>query len=50
MRALPCDILITAHANQDSATRRFLTTPGACRAYAESSRQKLAQRLRTEKR
>ncbi len=50
MRALPCDILITAHANQDDATERFLTTPGACRAYAASSQRKLAQRLRQEAR
>ncbi len=50
MRALPCDILITAHADQDDATERFLTTPGACRAYAASSRQKLSQRLRQEAR
>ena len=45
MRALPCDILITAHADQDGATSRFLTTPGACRAYASSSQRKLSQRL-----
>ncbi len=50
MRALPCDILITAHANQDDATERFLTTPGACRAYAASSQRKLAQRFRQEAR
>ncbi len=50
MRALPCDILITAHADQDDATERFLTTPGACRAYAASSQRKLAQRLRQEAR
>ncbi|MEJ8629418.1 subclass B3 metallo-beta-lactamase [Sphingomonas sp. I4] len=50
MRALPCDILITAHADQDGATSRFLTTPGACRAYAASSRRKLAERLGTEAR
>lgn len=50
MRALPCDILITAHANQDDATERFLTTPDACRAYAASSQRKLAQRLRQEAR
>ena len=50
MRALPCDILITAHADQDGATERFLTAPGACRAYAASSQRKLAQRLRQEAR
>ncbi|WP_343526831.1 subclass B3 metallo-beta-lactamase [Sphingomonas sp.] len=48
MRALPCDILITAHADQDGATSRFLTTPGACRAYASSSQRKLTQRLKQE--
>ncbi len=50
MRALPCDILITAHADQDGATSRFLTTPGACRAYAASSQRKLARRLASERR
>lgn len=50
MRALPCDILTTAHADQDGATERFLTAPGACRAYAASSQRKLAQRLRQEAR
>ena len=50
MRALPCDILITAHADQDGATSRFLTTPGACRAYASSSQRKLSRRLMHEAR
>lgn len=50
MRALPCDILITAHADLDGATSRFLTTPGACRAYAASSQRKLARRLASERR
>ncbi|KTT74915.1 subclass B3 metallo-beta-lactamase [Sphingomonas sanguinis] len=50
MRTLPCDILITAHADQDDAKERFLTTPGACRAYAASSQRKLAQRLTQEAR
>ncbi|WP_440979801.1 subclass B3 metallo-beta-lactamase [Sphingomonas pseudosanguinis] len=50
MRALPCDILITAHADQDGATSRFLTAPGACRTYAASSQRKLAQRLASERR
>jgi metallo-beta-lactamase class B len=36
MRALPCDILVTAHADQDSLpSDRY--PPGACRAYALSS-------------
>lgn len=50
MRALPCDILITAHADQDGATSRFLTKPGACRAYADASQRKVAQRLKDEAR
>lgn len=50
MRALPCDILITAHADQDGATSRFLTTPGACRAYAAASQRKVTQRLQEEAR
>ena len=50
MRELPRDILITAHADQDGATGRFLTAPGACRPYALSSQRKLAQRLNSEPR
>ncbi|WP_267432426.1 subclass B3 metallo-beta-lactamase [Sphingomonas sp. GM_Shp_1] len=50
MRALPCDILITAHADQDGATDRFRTDPGACRAYALSSQRALAKRLKSEAR
>ncbi len=50
MRALPCDILITAHADQDGATSPFLTAPDACRAYANASRRALAKRLSTESR
>ncbi|CAM3137798.1 MULTISPECIES: subclass B3 metallo-beta-lactamase [Sphingomonas] len=50
MRALPCDILITAHADQDGATERYLTKPGACRAYALSSQRKLAERINSEAR
>lgn len=49
MDSLPCDILITAHADQDGATDRFRSTPGACRAYARSSRQKVIARLRQER-
>lgn len=48
MQTLPCDLLITAHADQDGATDRFRTTPGACRAYAASSRRKLDGRLRED--
>ncbi|WP_230481715.1 subclass B3 metallo-beta-lactamase [Sphingomonas sp. Leaf21] len=50
MRALPCDILITAHADQDGATDRFRDSPGACRAYALSSQRALAKRLASESR
>ena len=50
MRALPCDILITAHADQDGATDRFRTAPGACRAYALSSQRALARRIAKERR
>jgi metallo-beta-lactamase class B len=50
MRALPCDILITAHADQDSAFDRFRTaTPGACRAYALVAA-RLARRIAEERR
>lgn len=48
MQSLPCDMLITAHADQDGATDRFRTAPGACRALAASSRTKLAARLRAD--
>ncbi|WP_294236842.1 subclass B3 metallo-beta-lactamase [uncultured Sphingomonas sp.] len=48
MARLPCDILITAHADQDGATDRFRDSPGACRAYARSSREALQARLRRE--
>jgi metallo-beta-lactamase class B len=49
MARLPCDILITAHADQDGATERFRTDPGACRALARASADKLAKRLREER-
>jgi metallo-beta-lactamase class B len=49
MAALPCDRLITAHADQDGATDRFRTAPGACRAYARASAAKLDRRLREER-
>ncbi|WP_443026599.1 subclass B3 metallo-beta-lactamase [Sphingomonas sp. IC-11] len=48
MRTIPCDILISAHADQNGATERFLTAPGACRAYAEASERALAKRLQEE--
>ena len=49
MAALPCNLLITAHADQDDATDRFRTAPGACRAYARASAVKVATRLREER-
>ncbi|WP_066781085.1 subclass B3 metallo-beta-lactamase [Sphingomonas sp. CCH5-D11] len=48
MRTIPCDILISAHADQDGATERFLTRPGACRAYGTASERALARRLTAE--
>lgn len=49
MRALPCDVLITAHADQGGATDRFRTGPGACRAYADASRRAIVARLAEER-
>lgn len=49
MARLPCDILITAHADQDGATGRFRTNPGACRALATASADKLDKRLSDER-
>ena len=48
MRAIPCDILITAHPDQAGGKGRFTTTPGACRAYADRSKRALAKRLASE--
>ncbi|OWK32252.1 subclass B3 metallo-beta-lactamase [Sphingomonas mucosissima] len=48
MRIMPCDILITAHADQDGATERFLSRPGACRAYGAASERALERRVATE--
>lgn len=48
MARLPCDLLITAHADQDGATDRVRRAPGACRAYARASAAKLDTRLRGE--
>lgn len=49
MQAVPCDILITAHADQGGAKDRFRTSPGACRAYAAASERALADRMREER-
>lgn len=48
MRTIPCDILVSAHADQNGATERFLTAPGACRRYAEASERALTKRLQEE--
>lgn len=49
MERLPCDILITAHADQDGATDRFRTASGACRRLAQASADKLDKRLNDER-
>ncbi len=49
MRRIPCDILITAHADQGGRTDRFRTEAGACQAYAAASGQALSTRLREER-
>lgn len=48
MKAVPCDILVTAHPDQGGAIDRFRTSPGSCRAYAAAARRALADRLREE--
>jgi len=48
MKAMPCDILITAHPDQGGAKTRFRALPGACRAYADASKKLLAARLNRE--
>ena len=48
MKAVPCDILVTAHADQGGAKDRFRTTPGACRSYAAAAERALADRIREE--
>lgn len=50
MNALPCDILITAHAEQSGSNGRFSTNPDACRTYVRASQRALARRLETERR
>ena len=48
MDALTCDILISAHPD-NAGEGRYNAKPGACRAYADRSRQALAKRLAAEK-
>lgn len=49
MRTMPCDILITAHPDPADGKRGYVDRPGACRAYAETSRRALAARLAEER-
>jgi metallo-beta-lactamase class B len=49
MAAMPCDILITAHADQYGAKDRFQTAPGACRAYARAAERALDDRMRKDR-
>lgn len=48
VEALKCDILIAAHPD-NAGEGRYNAAPGACRAYADRSRQALAKRLAAEK-
>ena len=48
MDAMPCDILISAHPD-NAGPGRYSDAPGACRAYADRSRGRLAKRLAEEK-
>nr|WP_114954704.1 subclass B3 metallo-beta-lactamase [Sphingosinicella terrae] len=59
-RAMPCDILLTSHPDQQQASRisrlaagrvpNPFIDPAACRAYADTSEQRLAARLADEAR
>src|SRR3546814_13228677 len=48
MEAMPCDVLISAHPD-NAGPGRFNDQPGACRAYADRSRERLAKRLAEER-
>lgn len=48
MDALACDVLVSAHPD-NAGEGRYNAKPGACRAYADRSRQALAKRLAAEK-
>lgn len=48
MRALPCAILISAHPD-NAGEGRYDSKPGACRRYADRSRELLAKRLAHER-
>lgn len=49
MSRTPCDILISAHPD-NAGEGRYNDRPGACRAYAERSRNTLDQRMKSERR
>jgi metallo-beta-lactamase class B len=49
MSRVQCDILITAHPDPADGSRGHSDKPGACRPYAERSRQALAARLTEER-
>lgn len=49
MKALPCDILVTAHPDPGDRSRGYSDRPGACRAYAARSERALADRLAQER-
>lgn len=49
MQAARCDILVTAHPDNSGAPGRYNDQPGACRAYAERSRQTLDGKLAAER-
>ena len=48
MDAMPCDVLISAHPD-NAGPGRYSDAPGACRAYADRSRERLAKRLAEER-
>ena len=48
MDATPCDILIAAHPD-NAGPGRYSDAPGACRTYADRSRERLAKRLAAER-
>lgn len=48
LNSMRCDILITAHADQDGVKSRFRTEPDSCRAYAKASQRALNERIRKE--
>lgn len=48
VEALKCDILIAAHPD-NAGEGRYNASPGACRSYADRSRQALTKRLAAEK-